>query len=356
MTRFEIIATLVTFEQENLTSPIKLSFRTIQKLPIEKGISLKYNLFCTPTVLWHDYWIGSFMRAQPRTRGLYIWSMRENSIFYFEVCYSFFPFPGGLNPNSRQMEFAPRCTKIYDDLLFVNLNIYDGTHWTTAYRCIHIPSLVILTQLPGGSLSLTENAFDVLLPKCTVESRGTGSLFPVHTEIYSIPACPPTHPRYCFIVKRFLGQSRGVEWDVLEVEIDLSIPGPIKVFSRVSQQYTVQHPIDLLHNVYDDLLLHLPLGHGHLPCESLSVQFLRVGKPGKVRVARLRGIDKMRVTGIDVDRDAGYVIIRAAEDQPPRTRNCAFICWLDERKSGNMVYSRARGLISGWGRGLLRRI
>ena len=355
MTRFEIVATSVTFEQESLTSPIKLSFRTIQKLPVGRGVSLSYSFSCSPTVLWHDYLIGSFTRAWPRTRGLYIWSLGENSIFYFEVCHSFFPFPRALNPNSRQTEFAPCCTKIFDDVLFVSHDIPDGTHWTTVYRCIHIPSLVISTQLPGGSLSLAKNAFDVLLPKYTVELRAARSLFLVHTEIYSIPACPPTHPRYCFIIKRFLGQSRGVEWDALEVEIDLSISGPIKVFSKVSQQYTVQRPTGLLHNSDDDLFLYLHAEPGDLPRASLSVQFLRVGKPGKWRVARLGGIDKMRLTGLDVDRDAGYVIIWAAEDSLRWSRDCAFICWLDERKADNMVHSRTKKLISSWSRGLLRR-
>jgi hypothetical protein len=253
------VATSVTFEQENLISPIKLSFRTIQRVPVEKGISLSNSFSSSPMVLWRDYLIGSYFRAQPRTGGLFLWSMTENSIFYFEVCHSFFPSPGALNPNSRQMGFVPRCTKVVDDVLFVTLDISDGS-LEHAYRCIHIPSLVISTQLPGGSLSLTENAFAVLLPKCIMESRASGSLFSVHTKIYSIPACPPTHPRYCFIIKRFLGQSRGVEWEVLEVEIDLSIPGPIKIFSRVSRQYTVQRPTYPLHDSDDDLLLYLPLG------------------------------------------------------------------------------------------------
>src|SRR6266853_1222470 len=146
------------------------------------------------------------------------------------------------------MGFIPRCTKAVDDILFVTLATSDGTDWTTSYRCIHIPSLVISTELPGGSLSLTENAFAVLLPKCIMESRAMDSPFPIPTKIYSIPACPPTHPRYCFIIKRFVGQSQGVQWEVLEVEIDLSIHGPIKIFSRVSQQYTIQCSTSPLHN------------------------------------------------------------------------------------------------------------
>ena len=252
------------------------------------------------------------------------------------------------------MKFVPRCTKIVDDVLFVKHDTYDGTYWNTAYRCIHIPSLVISAQLPGGSLSLTENAFDVLLPNCILESFETESNPIILTKIYSIPACPPTHPRYCFIVKRFLG-SRILAWEVLEVEIDLSIPGPVKIFNRVSAQYTIEHPSDILHNSDDDLSLHLQLGRGDLPRASLSVQFLRVGKPGKGRAARLRGIDNVHVTGLSVDRDAGYVIIWATEDSPPWTLDCAFICWLDEGKPGKTVYSQTKELISSWSRGPLRR-
>ena len=253
------------------------------------------------------------------------------------------------------MEFIPRCTEVFDDLLFTILDISDGTYWNTTYRCIHLPSLVISTRLPGGSLSLTENAFAVLLPKCIMESRAMGSPFMVRSKIYSVPACPPTHPRYCFIIERLMRQSRGVEWEVLEVEIDLSIPGPIKVFSRVSQQYTVQRPTYPLYDSDEDLLLYLPLGRGGLPCASLSVQFLQVGKPGKERLARLRGVDKLRLSGLSVDRDAGYAIIWAADNPPRWNRYCSFICWLDERKQRNMVYSRTRELITSWSRGLLQR-
>ena len=253
------------------------------------------------------------------------------------------------------MQFISSCTKVIDDLLFVSADLFAHAHRNTTYRCIHLPSLVISTQLPGGSLSLTENAFAALLPKCIMESRATRSSHNIYSRIYSVPACPLAHPRYCFIIKRFMRQPRGVEWEVIEVEIDLSIPGPIKVFSRVSQQYTVQHPTYPLHKSDDDLLLYLPLGRGGLPRASLSVQFLRVGKPGKERLARLGGLDKLRLSGLDVDRDAGYVIIWAADNPPLWNRNCSFIWWLDERKPGNMVYSRTRELISSWSRGLLRR-
>ena len=182
-----------------------------------------------------------------------------------------------------------------------------------------------------------------------------GVTFPVDTEIHSIAACPLTHPRYCFIIRRFLGQSRGVEWDVLEVEIDLSIPGPIKIFSRVGQQYSVQRPTFLSYDSDGDLLVYLPLGRGDTPSAPLSVQFLQVGKPGKERAARLRGVGEMRLTGLSVDRDAGYVITWAEEDPPRYNRDCAFVCWLDERKPANLVYSRTKKLISSWSRGLLRR-
>ncbi len=200
-TRFEIVATSVTFEQENLISPIKLSFQTIQSVPVEKGISLLNCFFSGPMALWRDYLIGLYFGA---TSGLFSWSMTENSIFYFEVCHSFFSSPGALNPNSRQMELVPRCTKLVDDILFITLVISDGTELSAAYRCIHIPSLVISTQLPGGSVSLTENAFAVHLPKCIMEPRAADSLFPVQTKIYSIP--PHTQG---------IASSSGDSWDGL---------------------------------------------------------------------------------------------------------------------------------------------
>ena len=343
------MATLVTFEQENLFSPIKLSFKTTQKIPVEKGISISVTF--SSSVLWRDYWIGSYVRAQPWGRGLFLWSITENSIFYFEVCHAFFSCPGALTPNSRQMKLFPHCTKLVDDVLFVSLDVSNNT----AYCCIHMPSLVVSTLLPGGSLSLTKNAVGMLLPKFLMGSRKTVPHFSAHTKIYSIPACPPTHPRYCFIVKRSLGQSRGMEWEVFDVGIDLSTPGPIKTFSRISWQYTEQrpaYPLYTLHDSDDDLLLYLPLGRRGRPLAPPSVRFLRVGKPDKWRVARLGGVDTMRLTRLIVDRDAGYVVIWAEDDSPPSTRRYSFIWWLDERKPGKMVYSRTKELISSWGRGL----
>src|SRR5258706_14050069 len=200
-------------------------------------------------------------------------------------------------PNSRQMESAPHCTKIVDDVLFLTCIIPDGTELNTVYYCIHIPSLVISSQLQGGSLCLTENALAVLLPKCIVVTRAQGPFYPVQTQIYSISACSPTHPRYCFTIRQFVGQSRGVQWEVLEVEIDLSIPGPIKILSRVGRQYTVQRSTSPIDDRDDDLLLYIPLRGGQ-PRASPSVRFLRVGKPDKWRVARLGGIDKMHLCGM----------------------------------------------------------
>ena len=261
------------------------------------------------------------------------------------------PSPGALNPNSGQTEFVPHCNKVLDELLFTYLNMYDGARQNTSYRCIHIPSLVTSTQLPNGSLSLTETAFSVLLPKCIMESRAMGS---AHTTIYSVPTCLPSHPRYCFVIKRFYTPHQAVDWEVIEVEIDLSIPGPIKVFSGVSQQYTVHVPTVPLHDSDEDLHLYLPLGRGGLPRAPLNIQLLRVGTPGKARLARLGGVDKGRLYGLMVDKDAGYVIIWAAEDRPVYTGDCFLILWLDERKAGNMVYSRGKELITRWRRGLLR--
>ena len=353
-TRFEISATSVTFEQENLTSPIKLYFRAIQRVQVEEEIGLYDSFSGSPMVLWRDYLIGTFVRVRPTTRGLFLWDMRENSIFYFEVCHSF-RLPGALNPNSQQMGFVPLCPKVIDDLLFVNVDVLENIHRNTAYRCIHIPSLAIVAQLPGGSLSLTQNAFSMLPTNCIMESRAMGSNFSANTKIYSIQASLPTHPRYCFMIKRSWGQSMGLDWEVFEVEIDLSIPGPIKIFSRVSQPYTVRCPTYPLHGSNADLLLYLPSGRGDLPSASLGLQFLRVRKPGKERVARLGGADEMRLTGLSVDKDAGYVILWAAQNWPEYTGDCFFVWWLGETKPGNMVYSQTKELISSWSRRLLQR-
>ena len=253
------------------------------------------------------------------------------------------------------MDSFPHCTKVFDDLLFTSLEKLGGPHQTTAHRCIHIPSLVISAQLPGGSLSLNGNAFATLLPKYVIELCTTGPPFSIYTNIYSIPACPPTHPRYCFTITRSLRQPQRVEWEVLEVEIDLSIPGPIKTFSRISQQYIVRCPTHPLRESDEDLLLYFPLGRAGPPRAALSVQFLKVGKPDKGRLARLGGVGILPLCGLLLDKDAGYVIISAAEDWPRCTKFRSSIWWLDESKPRNMAYSRTKELISSWSHGLLRR-
>src|SRR5258707_13009740 len=123
------------------------------------------------------------------------------------------------------MRFVPSCVKVRDDLLFVKLEI-PGMYRSTSYRCVHIPTLVASTQFPDKSLDLTENAFSELLPDCKMETYTLGSIGSVHEEIYSIPSCLPTHPRYCFVLHRVLEQTAGMDWEVLEVEIDLRLPGP----------------------------------------------------------------------------------------------------------------------------------
>ena len=151
-------------------------------------------------------------------------------------------------------------------------------------------------------------------------------------------------------MKRVMRPPRTVDWEVFEVEIDLNIPGPIKIFSRVSRQYTLQRPIYPLHDDDDDLILS---GRGYQPSASLDVQFLRVGKPGEVRVARLGGVDKMDLSGLIVDRDAGYIMIWVVEDRPPYSGD-HFIWWLDERKPVDS--RRMKKLISSWSRRLLWRV
>ena len=255
--------------------------------------------------------------------------------------------PDALNPNSRQMQFVSLCTKVIDDLLFVHAERFEYTSRNTTYRCIHIPSLVGSTRLPDGSVSLTRNVFR---PECILELTAVGSISTLQTIIYSIPACPPTRPRYCFIIKRAPEGAWRVDWEVLEVEIDLRIPGPVKIFSSVSRQYRRQVSTYPLHDNDNDLQLYLPLGRESQPNASLSVRFLRVGKPDDVRVARLGGVDQMQLSGLSVDRDAGYVIIWAQWNG-----GYSFIWWLDERQPGNMV-SQTKELISSWSRGLLSRV
>ena len=167
------------------------------------------------------------------------------------------------------MTRVPCSVKVRDDILFVKLDITRRT-----YRCIHLPTRVITTQLSSGSVDLTGKAFAALHPKCIMETRTKGSIGSFHEEIYSIPSRLPEHPRFCFICSRTLEKSKGMDWEIFEVEVDLSIPGPIKIFSQVNRQYTVPRPTYFFHDSDDDLLLSLPLVHGHTPTSPLGIRFL----------------------------------------------------------------------------------
>jgi len=208
-----------------------------------------------------------------------------------------------------------------------------------------MPTLVTLAQLPGGSLM--ENG---LPPECKMEIQlgwFNGPNRPIHEEIYSIPACLPTHPRYCFIVERRLRGYQGKFWDIFKVEIDLSIPGPIKGLSGVCQwSSAVPRGTYVDHCSDDDVLLTLPSVHGIIPCAPLSIRFLRVGTPDDWRAVNVRGMDKMRLSGLHVDRHAGYIIAWVEEGRSRWARECSFIWWIDERKPDD--------LISRWSRRLLR--
>lgn len=251
------------------------------------------------------------------------------------------------------MEYEPCSLKVCDDLLFVKIKIpRDYKHFCATYHCLHIPTLVISTQLPAGTFALTKWAFYELLPKCQMEVYTAGPNDSFHEEIYPIPSCLPTYPRYCFILSR--GLFPGIDWEILEVEIDLSIPGPIKIFSSISQQYTVPHQSYICHASDDDLLLSLPSKVGFIPNAPLHVRFLRVGKPEEWREARLGGVNPMRLARLHVNKDVGYIIAWVKEGRLWWTRERAFIWWVDGKKQGHTVRSLVQGGTSGWSRRLLR--
>lgn len=134
---------------------------------------------------------------------------------------------------------------------------------------------------------------------------------------------------YYFIVERRLGRYQGSVWDIFEVEIDLSIPGPIKGISRACQWSSAG--TYLYHCSDDNLLLTLPSVHGIIPNAPLNIRTLRVGTPDDWRAVKIGGMNKMRLSGLHVDRHTGYVIVWVREGRLRWTRECSFICWIDER-------------------------
>jgi hypothetical protein len=249
------------------------------------------------------------------------------------------------------MALVPSFIKVCDDILFVKLDFL-WSHQT--YRCIHLPTLVITTQLPGGSIDLTESAFAALLPECEMETCTAGSIVSVHEEIFSVPSCLPKHPRYYFIFSRVLERTIRMDWEIFEVEVDLTIPGPIKIFGRVSRQYAVPRPTSHVHQSIDDLLLSFPSEHDDTPCSPLSVRFLQVGKLDGWRAVKLKGVNEMYLSRLHVDRDAGYIIAWVRYYQYMQgARECSFIWWIGGSKPGAVVHSPAKDLTSGWSCGRL---
>jgi hypothetical protein len=245
------------------------------------------------------------------------------------------------------MTLIPYFIKVSDDILFVKLKV-PGSHQTypcQTYRCIHLPTLVITTQLPGGSVDLTENAFAALLPECKMETCTVSSVGSIGEEIYPVPSCHPKHPRYYFIFTRVLEGSKGMDWEIFGVEVDLIIPGPIKIFGRVSRQYAVPCPTILSRESIGDLLLSFPSEHDDTPCSPLSVRFLQVGKLDGWRVVKLQGVNGMNLYSLHVDRDAGYIIAWVGDGW---FEEYSFIWWIDDRKPGAVVHLPAKDLASGW--------
>ena len=198
---------------------------------------------------------------------------------------------------------------------------------------------------------------DELPQKCNLKIGlvGLEKESPIDEEIYSIPTCLPTHPRYSFIIKKYkCGGSRRDFWDFRGAEIDLSVPGPIKGISTFfnSDGWDLSPYRSSYTCSDDDLFLTYPSVYGHIrDAVPINIRFLRIGRPaGYWREVNVEGVDKMRVSGLHVDKHAGYIIAWVKENRLLGTRESSFIWWINERKA---EYSSVMDLISGWNRRLL---
>jgi hypothetical protein len=229
------------------------------------------------------------------------------------------------------MSFQPCRLRVCEDLLFLVKPQIPGDHCTVTCRCVHIPSLVVLAR-PGQSVDLTEEAFSRLPQGCRIEMDTMES---IQETIYPFPSDTPLHPRYCFTYARVVRELRSTEvsWEDLEIEIDLSIPGPIKPFRRITQGSTVSRPG---HAADDNLLLFSPLSYG-IPRGPLRVRFSRVGWQDAWRVANVKGYDKMRMRGLFIDRDAGYIYGHVQDDSLRQTRDCPIVWWFDPPHRASMM-------------------
>ena len=248
------------------------------------------------------------------------------------------------------MSFRPLRLKVREDILFVIMDRKPGSSFAKTCHCIHLPLLI-------------HHAFvDSALPKRATTklfefSEGEGGSerwFSSSEDIYAIPHDAGTtgpmsttaYPKY-----RIVLSYPHFSWDIFDVELDLTVPGPLKPFRSVRHYRTrpgpdIQYSIDSLDG---DLLVLSTF------CTSAPTLFnVRSFSPTFEesdsecwRVGRVEGLDRLLWSWLYVDRAAGYFL--ASVDVGPgsgegfHVQPCPFVWWFDWVSSGEDIPAHPQG-------------
>ena len=238
------------------------------------------------------------------------------------------------------MSDLPSRIRVRDDLLFMKF-LLPGPYINATYCCIHMPSLVVSIQIPGEMVDL---AFSRLPKEGKMVIDTLGTMGSINEQIYPSPSNTSAHPRYYFVLERNFESYIKMVSEVLTIEIDLSVPGPIKAFGRVVQEYTVPNQIRRFRAANDDVQLFFPFFYGDTPRVPPIVRSWGLGSRDAGRVANVEGIEEMRLDGVFVDRDAGYILAWVREGSLSWARDSAIIWWFSPTHTASPI----KRLLSGW--------
>jgi len=226
-----------------------------------------------------------------------------------------------------------------------------GSSFAKTCLCTHLPPLIhyafVKSRLPKRATWKLGPWFEF--------SAGEGSSerwFSSSEDIYAIPHDAGTtgpmsttaYPKYRFVL--FYSH---LSWDIFDVELDLTVPGPLKPFRSVKHHSTTPGPgIRFSLNASDgDLLVVFTL------CDSTpTLVNIRSFSPtfeesdGECwRVGRVEGLEKLVWSWLYIDRAAGYLLtsVDVGPGGVEGVRPCPFIWWFDWVSSEEDIPAHPQG-------------
>lgn len=223
------------------------------------------------------------------------------------------------------MSFRPLCLKVLEDILFVIKDRRPGSPFSKTCLCIHLPPLIHYACVDSGLPNRTPRK----LAPCFEFGEGPGISEPWTSrreEIYSIPhdAGTSVYPKYRFVLSSF-----NTSWEVFDVELDLTVPGPLKPFRSVKHHNTMLSPDvrTCLAASDGDLLVLFTSGVSTPWCINVRSfsQSLEESDVQSWRVSQVEELNRLDWSWLYVDRAAGYLLMGQGVDGNRQAR----IWWFD---------------------------